>query len=235
VPTSLSISLFLSHTRTHTLSSLPLRRWTVNLRFLPEPIFASPTLSAGLLATHALLLAAFASTHWVAGEPGGLLGVAARFWARGFKGKNTRSRSIRSKGAATAAAPPPPRPPPGPALAALATGNLLGIAAARSLHYQFYAWYAQSLPLLLWGVDVEGALGRAGRRKGVRRAAPGKGVKAVAVLLRLGVWAGVEAAWNVFPATPASSSLLTAMHILLVAGLWWAPAGWTQGRNDVRV
>lgn len=39
----------------------------------------------------------------------------------------------------------------------LFTSNLIGIICARSLHYQFYAWYAQSLPLLLWNVNLQGS------------------------------------------------------------------------------
>ena len=72
-PSIPSTPLSLTHARTLS-PSLPFR-WTVNLRFLPEPIFASKALSLALLATHAALLAAFASTRWVAGEPGSLPGV----------------------------------------------------------------------------------------------------------------------------------------------------------------
>ena len=221
-PLSLSLSLF--------------NRWTVNLRFLPEPIFASPALSAGLLAAHAALLAGFACTRWVDGEPGGLGGVLARFWARGFgpatTGANAKANAVKASSLSSSS---PRRPPPGPALALLAAGNLAGIAAARSLHYQFYAWYAQLVPLLLWGVDVEGVVGRVvgggsagGRTRAGRWAGPGAGVRVAAVALRLAAWAGVEAAWNTFPATPASSGLLTALHVALVAGLALAPAAWTR-------
>jgi alpha-1,3-mannosyltransferase len=32
----------------------------------------------------------------------------------------------------------------------LFSANLIGVAFARSLHYQFYVWYYHSLPYLLW-------------------------------------------------------------------------------------
>lgn len=65
------------------------------------------------------------------------------------------------------------------------TGNLIGIACARSLHFQFYAWYCWTLPLLA----AESALPSWAK---------------AAVLLT------IEAVWNIFPSTPATSLALQA-------------------------
>lgn len=36
------------------------------------------------------------------------------------------------------------------AVLVLLTSNLVGILCARSLHYQFYSWYFQTIPMLVW-------------------------------------------------------------------------------------
>ena len=88
----------------------------------------------------------------------------------------------------------------------LLASNFVGIAFARTLHYQFYAWYAQSLPAL--------ACWAAGRAPGARRLA------ALAAAL-----AAVEWAFNVGDAagagSPASSLALQAGHAVLLGGLVW--------------
>ncbi|CAM9484450.1 unnamed protein product, partial [Heterosigma akashiwo] len=65
----------------------------------------------------------------------------------------------------------------------LFTSNFIGIVFARTLHYQFYCWYFHALPLLAWH----------GR---------------LPLVLKLAAVASVEWAFNVFPATPASSLVL---------------------------
>jgi hypothetical protein len=36
------------------------------------------------------------------------------------------------------------------------------------------------------------------------------------------IWIGIEVVWNIFPATAASSALLLALHVVILAGLWFA-------------
>ncbi|KAH9945986.1 mannosyltransferase [Epithele typhae] len=75
----------------------------------------------------------------------------------------------------------------------LFTSNLIGIVFARSLHYQFYSWYATQLPFLCWRTKYP-----------------------VPVLLL-----AIEYAWNTFPSTNLSSGTLLAAHLLLLAGIWF--------------
>ena len=80
----------------------------------------------------------------------------------------------------------------------LFSGNFVGIVCARTLHYQFYAWYFQSLPLLLWSVRIPSPL-------------------------RVLLWAAIETVWNLYPPTAASSLTLLACHGILLAMLLRRP------------
>ena len=80
----------------------------------------------------------------------------------------------------------------------LFSGNFVGIVCARTLHYQFYAWYFQSLPLLLWSVRMPS-------------------------VLRVALWVAIETVWNVYPPTAASSLTLLACHGALLAVLLRRP------------
>lgn len=70
----------------------------------------------------------------------------------------------------------------------LFTSNFIGIALARSLHYQFYCWYFFSLPYLLCHT-------------------------ALPAVFKLAVLLGIEIAFNVYPATPTSSLLLQVFRL----------------------
>ncbi|CAM9698971.1 unnamed protein product [Ascophyllum nodosum] len=85
----------------------------------------------------------------------------------------------------------------------LFVSNFIGVVFCRSLHYQFYSWYYHTLPFLLWQTNYP-------------------------VVVRLAVLVGTEFAFNIFPATPASSVLLQVCHVVLFVGLLKAPVALTR-------
>lgn len=95
-------------------------QWTVNWRFLAEPVFVHRGFHLGLLGLHVLTLAAFAPS-WLR-------------CLRAFAKLRPTGVSIVSQ----------------LLLLPLFTANLVGVALSRSLHYQFYVWYFHTLPYLLW-------------------------------------------------------------------------------------
>jgi len=152
------------------------QRWSVNWQGLSSEQFASQAHARGLLLAHAAALLLFAHRRWAAAA-GGLPGLA-RAAARALRGG--------------AGAPLPPRA----VACVLLEANLVGVAFARSLHFQFYAWYAQSLPLLAWSAALPGG-----------------------PAARLLLLAALERVWNVYPPSRAASAQLHACHALLLLGL----------------
>ncbi|CAE6353120.1 unnamed protein product [Rhizoctonia solani] len=161
-----------------------LYKWTVNWRFVPEPTFLSVPFAKGLLLCHIALLGAFGFGAWCR-KQGGALVVLERALQNPLK--EAAIASVSQDYIATV----------------FFTANLIGILCARSLHYQFYSWYATQLPLLAWRTKYP-------------------------VVLRVTILAMIEYAWNTYPSTNLSSGLLLAAHILLVVGVWF---GYPEGRN----
>jgi alpha-1,3-mannosyltransferase len=83
----------------------------------------------------------------------------------------------------------------------LFTSNLIGIACARSLHFQFYVWYFHSLPFLLWKTSFFGPT-------------------VVQHLERILLLFCIEVVWNVFPSRAWTSALLQVCHGILLIALW---------------
>ncbi|RFU80236.1 dol-p-man:man5 c2-pp-dol alpha-1,3-mannosyltransferase [Trichoderma arundinaceum] len=75
---------------------------------------------------------------------------------------------------------------------AILSANVVGLLFARSLHYQFYAYLAWATPFLLW------------------TASPNP-------LVVIPLWLAQEWAWNVFPSTPFSSSVVVSVLAITVA------------------
>lgn len=129
-----------------------LYKWTVNWRLLDEETFLSNRLATTLLVGHGTVLIAFGLFKWCA--PDG--GVASVLY-RGLR------RPLHPAGLVPVTADCEYPNPPSvlfclyliqyciiDVATILFTSNLIGIIFARSLHYQFYSWYAQQMPFLAW-------------------------------------------------------------------------------------
>ncbi|KAF4364480.1 dol-P-Man:Man(5)GlcNAc(2)-PP-Dol alpha-1,3-mannosyltransferase [Cannabis sativa] len=118
--------------------------WSVNFKFVPEPIFVSKSFAVSLLIAHLGLLIAFAHYKWCKHE-GGLLNflhsilvsIKLRLSPSTSKNSNDGHRSLKVLKAEHI-------------VTTMFVGNFIGIICARSLHYQFYSWYFYSIPYLLW-------------------------------------------------------------------------------------
>ncbi|KAL1411484.1 dolichyl-P-Man:Man(5)GlcNAc(2)-PP-dolichol alpha-1,3-mannosyltransferase [Vanrija albida] len=158
-------------------------KWTVNWRFVSEETFLSKGFARGLLIAHVATLVAFGWFRWNP-VPGGSAAVL--------------KRGLGSVKASFRAAVPLGQLPSSHIPLVLFTSNLIGMTFARSLHYQFHAWYFHQLPLLLylgggWGEPV----------------------------IILGFIALLEKAWLTYPSTSRSSLAMLAVHLAILAGLWF--------------
>lgn len=163
-------------------------KWTVNFKFLDEQVFLSKRLSLALLAMTLLGMVALWRKF--------LLENAARLQQR----KSKRDRACVTVGGLlwNGVGSVGPLTPQFIAVT-IFTSNFIGIAFARTIHYQFYSWYFHSLPLLLWHCRMPSWM----------------------CVLIMGA---IEAAYNVYPATAWSSLLLQTCHMGLLVGLLRAPA-----------
>lgn len=155
-------------------------RWTVNWKCVSPQVFGSRAFSAALLASHVVLLLVFAHRKWCPSD-GGLPALLLRATKRRT---DVEQRSTAASDAAYSRE----------VLTMALTCNFIGIATARTLHYQFYTYYFHSLPFLLWLTPLPTAL-------------------------RLALWLGIEWSFNVYPATPVSSFVLQVCHAALLLAL----------------
>ena len=86
-------------------------------------------------------------------------------------------------------------------LTTILTAVVIGLLCARSLHYQFYSYVAWTTPFLLWKTGMH-------------------------PVMIYTVWAAQEWAWNVYPSTNMSSTVVVACLAGQVFGVWWGT------RND---
>jgi alpha-1,3-mannosyltransferase len=165
-------------------------KWTVNFKFLPEEIFLSKPLSIVLLLLTVLVYALFGKK--IIGE-----NIDALNRQAALQSTDKRSTFMNLVGIQKLT--------PHFIISVVFISNFIGVAFARSLHYQFYSWYFHTLPYLLWTTQLP-------------------------FLVQCAVLFAIEVSFNVYPATPFSSLLLQIAHaILLVAlymrkspmSLWW--------------
>lgn len=164
-------------------SRIFLLKWSVNWAFLPENVFRSKALAVCLLLTHLGLLLFFAQYKWCK-EDGGLLRLLSqRLKRRGQPEMTTKQDSDRQVDSAKRM------------LAVVFSGNLIGIACARTLHFQFYSWYFHSVPLLLWHAEMFSPL-------------------------RVVLFVCIEVVWNTFPPAIWSSACLLFCHLTMLFELY---------------
>ncbi|KAJ7740725.1 glycosyltransferase family 58 protein [Mycena maculata] len=158
------------------LSRVFLYKWTVNWKMLSEETFLSPQWANGLLFGHLSVLASFGVFLWCRKDGG--------VW------------TVLKRGLRKPDLPASFTPLTADYIATIFfTSNLIGIIFARSLHYQFYSWYAQQLPFLAWRTRFP-------------------------VLVKIGLIMAIEYSWNIFPSTPFSSTILLAANATLLGGIW---------------
>lgn len=162
-------------------------KWTVNFKFLSPEMFVSKKLSITLLIGTIIGIILFAKKYIKSNEMQ-LKEYRFQFFDLNCGGiQNISNHFI---------------------IMSIFTSNFIGVAFARSLHYQFYCWYFFTLPYLLWNIgDSHGSII----------------LECLFNVVRLMVLASIEWSFNVYPATASSSMTLQTAHIIILIGLYFAP------------
>jgi alpha-1,3-mannosyltransferase len=147
-------------------------KWTVNWKFLDEDVFVSKWLALALLAGHVFFLVLFLDKHFR------IIGTFQAVLAKPFV--MYEPFPIRAEVIVTS----------------LFVINYVGIAFARSLHYQFYVWFFPTLPYLLWKANVP-------------------------MLFKIKSFLLIEYAFNTFPSTPISSLVLQLSNVFILISLYF--------------
>ncbi|KAH8833871.1 mannosyltransferase [Flagelloscypha sp. PMI_526] len=161
------------------LSRVFLYKWTVNWRFIPEELFLDRKFAYALVIGHLTCLLLFLFFRWSKPQE-----VPA------FVKHALSSRGLwQGVGAVTK----------DEITTVLFTTNLIGVLFSRSLHYQFFSWFAYQIPFLLWRTKYP-------------------------IVVKLLLAALSEWAWNTFPSTTASSLSLVATNSIILVGVFYGRA-----------
>lgn len=157
-------------------------KWTVNWHMLSESDFLSRGFATMLTVTHVSLLGLFAWTRWCrAYDEKGPIHILLRGIANFAQPASKRSSEFT----------------PDHIVKLCFTSNLIGLICARTLHYQFYSWYAHQTVYLFWQTSYP-------------------------LWIRVVGMAIIEVCWNVYPPTALSSSFLLAANLTLLMGVWYS-------------
>jgi alpha-1,3-mannosyltransferase len=148
---------------------------------ISEPVFHSREFALALLLLTFLTLLIFANKRW---KPAGIVSTALYH----LKSWNAKPQIYSSSEIVTT----------------LFTSQIIGIAFARSLHYQFYSWYFWTLPFLAFK-----AFHPSIRKINYKR------LLSIALFLF-----AIEICWNIYPSTKYSSTALLCCHLTLIFALW---------------
>ncbi|KAI8891196.1 glycosyltransferase family 58 protein [Backusella circina FSU 941] len=160
-------------------------KWTVNWRMMEEEMFVSEYFAKLLLCGHALTLLMYIVFIWCETK-GGLVHV----FVKGFSNQRTAVSDD-------------------DIITMMFTSNFIGIIFARSLHYQFYSWYFQTIPYLLWQCSWQSSASQASFQN----------------TAKILIFVSIEACWLTFPSTIRSSWTLVACHLMILLGFYgYAPA-----------
>lgn len=155
-------------------------KWSVNGAFLSESAFIDKRWAASLLLAHVWALLLFGHFLWTEKNTLGLFGlIGMKSNKEGTRFVWTpRARSLRAQHIVTV----------------LFSCNFIGICFARTLHYQFYLWYAHSIPFLVCIADLP-------------------------VTLKVLLPIVIEVVFNVYPPRMVSAIVLNIAHTIIFAGL----------------
>ncbi|XP_034255772.1 lethal(2)neighbour of Tid protein [Thrips palmi] len=164
-------------------------QWTVNWRFIPEEIFVNRGFHIALLGLHVFLIALFLP-EWITylKSFARLRQVQKDLYSKQQAKPESKKKNIPQKEVDMSVT-------SRLLLLPLFTANLIGIACARSLHYQFYVWYYHTLPYLVWSCPFT-------------------------VPMRLSLLGVLELCWNTYPSTDLSSAGIHVCHLFLLIGLF---------------
>mmetsp|Transcript_7732 Transcript_7732/g.11115 ORF Transcript_7732/g.11115 Transcript_7732/m.11115 type:complete len:475 (-) Transcript_7732:20-1444(-) len=155
-------------------------KWTVNWKFISEEVFVGKPMSIVLLILHLEFLAIFCFK-----------------WIKGQREQQQQQQQESEAKAESSLEKKSSKEPLTPEyiVCTMFIANFIGIAFARTLHYQFYSWYFHAIPMLLWWSGT------------------------YPVWLRVVIWGAIEYAFNIFPATTNSSAVLQIAHVLVLISI----------------